>query len=107
MNAATDQKIATLTDGYVIDMNQTGTRLNVRAVPPGAAGSIAFKWDGQVVRTESYAPYTIGGDNGADFYDWTPPAGRHTLELVQYSGTGGSGDIVGVTTLRLTVIAAG
>ena len=105
INAATDQKIATLTDGYVIDMSRVGTRLNIRGQPLGAAGSLSFKWDGRVIRTESFAPYTIGGDSGGDYLAWTPPTGQHTLEVVQYSGAGATGTVVGTTTLRLTVIA--
>jgi hypothetical protein len=97
MNAATDQKIATLTNGYTIDLARTGTRLNVRAVPRGSAGSIVFKLDGRVIKVESYAPYTIGGDAGRDYYDWTPPVGRHTLQVVQYSRANGTGTVQGTT----------
>ncbi|MDB5295787.1 MAG: hypothetical protein JWO31_1770 [Phycisphaerales bacterium] len=106
VNAATDQKIATLTDGYVIDMGQTGTRLNIQVLPVGTAGSIAFRIDGADVKTETSAPYTIGGDAGVgQFNDWTPPVGTHTLQVVQYSGAGGTGTVQGTTTLTFTALA--
>ncbi|MDB5294532.1 MAG: polymorphic rane protein, partial [Phycisphaerales bacterium] len=107
MNAATEAKIATLTDGYVIDLGSVGTRLNIRALPVGTAGSIVFKIDGAVVKTETTAPYAIGGDNGpSDYLDWTPPVGQHVLQVVQYSAAGGAGTVQGTTTLALTVLAA-
>ncbi|MDB5294678.1 MAG: conserved repeat domain protein, partial [Phycisphaerales bacterium] len=109
MSAATDAKIATLTDGYVIDLNAVGTRLNIRGLPVGTAGSIEFRIDGTMIKTETYAPYTIGGDataaNGTvDYLDWTPPAGTHTLTVLQWTGAGGTGSIAGTTTLSFTTI---
>jgi hypothetical protein len=89
----------------VIDMGQTGTRLNLEGKPNGAAGSIQFRIDGQPVRTESAAPYTIGGDAGTDYLDWTPPLGTHTLDVVQYAGANGTGAVLGTTTLSFTAVA--
>ncbi|MDB5297528.1 MAG: C-terminal target protein, partial [Phycisphaerales bacterium] len=112
IDAAADVPIATLTDGYVIDLAAVGTRLNVRALPAGSAGSIQFLIDGAVAKTETTAPYAIGGDgtaaNGAvDYLDWTPPIGDHTLTVVQYAGAGATGAVQGTTALRLTVLPAG
>jgi hypothetical protein len=106
LNSATEAKIATLTDGYVIDMNDVGTRLTIRANPVGPAGSMVFKLDGAVYRTETYAPFSIGGDDGwDDFRDWTPTAGEHTLEILQYSQAGGGGSVVASTALAFSVVA--
>lgn len=104
MNSATDTKIATLTDGYVIDKNQVGARVTIRALPVGAAGSIVFKLDGQIVSTETYAPYSIGGDIGGDLQDWSAPAGQHALQVTQYSGPTGTGTVQGTTALSFTVV---
>ena len=108
MNSTTDTVIARMTDGYVIDMGQVGTKLNIRATPAGAAGSIVFKLDGASVRTETYAPYGIGGDAGGnDFLDWTPPTGTHTVQILQYSAAGGGGSVVASNTFSFTAVAPG
>jgi len=105
INAATDKPIGVMTDGMTIDMAVVGTRLNINAKPDGAAGSIRFLIDGQEIKTESYAPFTIGGDGGGDFHDWTPPVGTHTLEVQQYSGGSASGSLLGTTTIGMTVLS--
>ncbi|MDB5295492.1 MAG: hypothetical protein JWO31_1475 [Phycisphaerales bacterium] len=110
VNAATDARVGTLTDGYVVDMAALGTRLNIEGVPSGTAGSLDFRIDGTSIKTESFAAYTIGGDqvvNGkTDYLDWTPPVGAHTLQVVQFSGAGGTGSVQGSTTVGFTVLAA-
>ncbi|MDB5297606.1 MAG: conserved repeat domain protein [Phycisphaerales bacterium] len=108
-NSTTDKKIAALTSGYVIDMSKVGTKLNILGYPATgkAVGSIRFLIDGVQERVESTAPYTIGGDNGADVFDWTPPVGQHTLQLVQYSGANATGTIVAASVaMNLTVLSA-
>ena len=39
-----------------------GKKYTVRAIPgTGTIGSVVFKVDGKIVRTESFAPHSIGG----------------------------------------------
>jgi hypothetical protein len=97
--------IAPLTNGYTIDLGKTGTRLNVRATPVGTAGSVVFRLDGRVASSETYAPYSIGGDTGGQFNDWTPTVGDHTLVVTQYAGAGGTGAVQGTTTVSFKVVA--
>jgi hypothetical protein len=105
VNSASNTRIATLADGDTIDLDAVGPRINIRATPDGAAGSLVFKWNGRIVQRETYAPYSIGGDDGTGYNDWALPApGPHTLEVLQYSGAAGTGSVVGMTTLRLTVL---
>ncbi|MDB5296199.1 MAG: C-terminal target protein, partial [Phycisphaerales bacterium] len=108
LDSVDDSVIAPLVDGYVIDLAKTGTRLNVRATPAAgtAPGSLVFELDGAVVSTETYAPYSVAGDDANGFNDWTPPAGKHTLRVTQYAGAGGSGAAQGTTTVAFTVLPA-
>ncbi|QOV88004.1 PKD domain-containing protein [Humisphaera borealis] len=103
-NSATDKKLFRLTDGAKIDLNTLGSKLNIAATPVGTAGSIQFKLDGVVVKNETYAPYTIGGDAGTNFLDWTPPVGSHTLQVLQFSKADATGTLMGTTTLKLDVV---
>jgi PKD repeat protein len=104
IDANTDRVIATMTDGMTVDLGKTGSALNINALPAGPAGSVVFKLDGRPVITETYAPFAIGADTKGDFNAWTPPAGSHTLQVLQYSRAGGAGSIVASRTLKFTVV---
>ncbi|MDB5295493.1 MAG: domain containing protein, partial [Phycisphaerales bacterium] len=69
----------------------------------GKAGSVVFKMDGKTVITETFAPYAIGADTNGDFHSWTPAAGAHTLQVLQYSQASGKGTLSASRTLKFTV----
>ncbi|QOV91957.1 hypothetical protein IPV69_11625 [Humisphaera borealis] len=89
LNAATDQPIGNLVDGTVIDISGAKT-FNVTAEAPGY-GSVSFYLNGKLVRTESVAPFAVGGNDGSDFFAWNLPAGNYTLTSVPYVNKGGTG----------------
>ncbi len=87
INSQTDADIGPLEDGDVIDLNQVGTRLNVRANTEGTIKQIHFLLNGKKVRRESYAPYALAGDNtNGDYWNWTPPVGTHVIEATPHDG---------------------
>ena len=104
VNANTDRVIATMTDGMTVDLGKVGAALNINALPAGRAGSMVFKLDGRTVITETHAPFAIGADVRGNFKAWTPPTGRHTLQVLQYSRAGGTGSITASRTLRINVV---
>lgn len=93
-NANTDQPVGELTPGMVVDFAAIGTRnLNIVASVDDTTRSVRFAYDGNTnYRTESSAPLAIGGDEkGGDLRAWTPTLGKHTLWVIPYSGSSGTG----------------
>jgi gamma-glutamylcyclotransferase (GGCT)/AIG2-like uncharacterized protein YtfP len=98
INADTDQDIATLTEGYVIDYTAIGTKnISIRAnANPETTGSVVFYLNGNK-KTESVAPFAVAGDKTSsgksDYYAISPAlaAGNHSISATIYSATGGSG----------------
>ncbi len=105
VNADADQDIQTLNSGAMIDLNQVGLHLSVRANVSGSVASTVFKLDGATVRTENSTPYAIAGDDpSGDYNPWTPPVGSHTLTVTPYSSSGGSGTAGTAKTVNFTVV---
>lgn len=111
INADTDQPIA----GY--DPIATGATLNLATLPtqnlnirantsPATVGSIRFTYDAATnYRTESMAPYCIGGDQGNfDYLPWTPATGNHTLTGTPYTGGGATGTAGVAKTITFSVV---
>jgi len=73
VNAATAADIRVLADGGTINLATDGASLNVRAeTTPATVGSVRFGLDGNAnFRTESTAPYALGGDTSGDYNAWT------------------------------------
>ncbi len=94
-------------DGAQVDVSLTGTSLGLVAVPPVSVGSVRFIAPGGIDRTEGVAPYSILGDSGGanpTFTGWYPGLGATTVEVRYYSGSGGSGTLLGTEVLHLEFI---
>ncbi len=111
IDASTDQTIAPLVDGAVLDLRILGDQLNIEAKAPGV-GSVAFllKNDaGEVVQAlvENIAPYALFSDSPrGDFLPWTPEAGSYTLEITAYSERRANGQ-AGQTEVRTFSVVTG
>jgi hypothetical protein len=67
-------------------------RLNIRAnTLPTVVGSVVFRLNGVVFRTETTAPYALAGDNSGDYLAWTPRVGTYELSATPYTGPNGTG----------------
>ena len=68
-------------------------QLNVRAeASPFPVGSVRFALDGTSnYKTETNPPYALAGNDGDDYYPWTPSVGIHTLKATPYTGTSATG----------------
>jgi subtilisin family serine protease len=93
INADTDQPIAPLEEGDVLNLATLPTRnLNIQAVTnPTTVGSVRFWLNGNFLRTESGAPYAAFSDNQGDYFAWTPPVGSHELIAQPYTQSGARG----------------
>jgi hypothetical protein len=106
MNADTDQPIAPLVDGAVLDLSKLPTaNLNVVTHANGETRSVKLGYDGvSSYRVESMSPFALGGNDGFDFYAWTPELGEHTLKATPYDRTNARGDAGDAMTVRFTVV---
>jgi hypothetical protein len=108
INADTDQPVSgfdPISEGMVIQRSALPTaNLNMLArTSGGGIASVAFVLNGNTIRVENVAPYTIGGDSGGDFWPWTLPAGSQTLTVTPYSGTNATGTPGQALTVKFTV----
>lgn len=104
VNAQTNEDITDLEDGLNINLNETGSSLNVRAEVSGAVGSIQFRLDAVVnFRVENVAPYAMAGDTNGDYKSWTPTLGSHAITATAFAGTGATGEQLDELTVVFTV----
>ncbi|MBC7396485.1 MAG: hypothetical protein H7333_03495 [Bdellovibrionales bacterium] len=97
---------AILTDGSVIYLGSTGTKLNIRADIAGA-GSVRFGFDGQTnFHIENVSPYAFAGDSNGIYNAWTPVVGAHVMTVTAYSGADGSGTTSQTLTVHFSVSSA-
>ncbi len=72
----------------VLDLSALPANISVRAnTKPSRVGSVRFRLDGRLLRTENYPPYAVAGDaGGRRYYPWRlPGVGEHTLEVTPYT----------------------
>jgi len=103
VNAATDLDIATLTNGYIVDLG-TYPSISIRANPVGSVESVVFSLDGNPIQTENLLPYAIAGDNSGDYTAWSISNGTHTVLAVPYDQDGGSGTSGGSVSLSVNFV---
>lgn len=93
VNALANRDIRTLHNNDIINVQQTGNLLNIRAEVEQriAPYSVGFEINGTDFNTEKVAPYTLAGDDPetGDYYNWTPGAGSYTLVATAYNAAGG------------------
>ena len=114
-NADTDQRVRALTPTDVVDLGDLGTQnLSVVADVAGSVGSVRFSFSGPTAgrsnyRTESVAPYALGGDQNGDFAavpELSQP-GTYTITATPYTGANGGGTTGQPLTVRLSVTDGG
>ncbi|MGB5691862.1 MAG: T9SS type A sorting domain-containing protein, partial [Flavobacteriaceae bacterium] len=71
-------------------------------------GSVVFDYNGQEgFRTESVAPYALGGDSGGNFNSLLLSLGANTVTATPFTGGGGSGDAGIDLTIDFEVVDTG
>jgi hypothetical protein len=112
INADTDKPISAFTplaNGTTLNLATLPTRrLNMEARRANTAvRSVAFYLDGVRVRVQNATPFSLGGDNGTDFYPWTPSLGTHTVKAKPYSGANLTGTDGPTLSLTFNVTSSG
>ncbi|MCB0323945.1 MAG: choice-of-anchor D domain-containing protein, partial [Bdellovibrionales bacterium] len=109
VNAATEQDIGPLSNGAAFAASGLPlSQLNVRAETTGSVGSVVFAFNGNATfRTESAAPYTLGGDFNGDYFDLAINVGSHTVTATPYSGSSGSGTAGVPFTVTFSITSGG
>lgn len=105
IDANADTDIGSLTDGMTVNLLSLGN-LNVRAnfATYFIIGSVQFRYDGSVFRTENGVPYTLAGENHGNYKAWTPRVGNHTIVAIPFSGKNAAGTMGDFATVTFTVI---
>ncbi len=94
INADTDQEIGPLTNGSVIDINQT-PHVNVRAdTDPYPLGSVFLELSGSTnhQQTENHPLYALFGNQGNNYEAGTFNTGSHQLKATAYAGANRKGE---------------
>ncbi len=95
VNTLTGKDILPLTNGMTINTSVIGaTRLSIRAAVSTMVNtaSVVFKVNGVRTRVENSAPFSLNGDSGTVYYDWTYRLNTpYTVEAQPYSGLNGTG----------------
>lgn len=102
----TDKDVKRLLDGSTLGVIPSGNEApayNIRFEPSTSVGSVVFELNGDVVRTESDSPYSIGGDVEGDYAPWYPEVGTHSLTARAHALPGGQGAVVESLTITFHV----
>jgi uncharacterized repeat protein (TIGR02543 family) len=96
VNADSNTDIQVIAAGATLNLATLATRnLNIRATTnPATVGSVVFALRGTQTQnqTETAAPYSLFGDNGAGKYtSWTPAVGSYSLTATPYTAGSGNG----------------
>lgn len=102
-NTATDTAVTTIANGATINTSVIPTNYDIIAEPSESVGSVKFNYDSStLVRSETVAPYSLD-DTATAGMSFTLGVGSHTLVIEGYSGTAGTGTLLGSTTISFTV----
>jgi hypothetical protein len=109
VDATANTEIRNLTDNDLLDKALLPAELSIIYEPTQAIGSIVFNLTGPVnfEKKESMAPYALNGDSNGDYKPFDFPNGTYTLTGSLYSGSGGSGTLLGTETITFTVLENG
>lgn len=94
VDGVTDQDIATISDGDIIDLSLLpNKKINIRAnTSPASVGSVVFTF-GRRTSRDNRAPYSIAGDdNSGNYIGVKPPTTRVEIVAQPFSGANGAGE---------------
>jgi MYXO-CTERM domain-containing protein len=92
VDADTDKDIRPIEDGAVLDLSQLPPNLTLRAdTDPPMVGSVTFRIDAGMPRTENVAPYSLTGHVNGNLFPWTLAMGAHTVNATAFDAAMGGG----------------
>jgi hypothetical protein len=106
INADTNLPIGDLTSGMTLNLTTSLARnFNVQAITgAGIVGSVQFRLNGSVFRTENSAPYAFAGDTNGDYWVWQPPVGTLTISAAAFSGASATGTAGAARSVIINVV---
>ena len=91
VDAGTDEDVRRLIEGSSFRIPD-GVTINLRYNPLEPPGSVVFKLNDVIVRTETGAPYSLAGEIEGDYAPWEDAnPGIYKLTATPYSEAGGNG----------------
>lgn len=107
VNADTDEDIQPLNDGDVF-VKPAGTQINIRYDATSNPGSVVFKHQNKVVRTENAAPFALRGDYNGNYLPWAGAVpGDHRIDATPYSLDRGLGTAGTPLTVNFSIVEEG
>lgn len=104
VNADTDEDIQPLNDGDIF-VKPAGTNINIRYDAIGNPGSVIFKHQNKVVRTENAAPFSLRGDYNGNYLPWAGAVeGDHRIDATPYALDRGQGTAGTTLTVHFTIV---
>jgi len=79
-------------------------------IAPGVGpSSVVWTYDGVAQMAHNIFPYALGPDDNGDFQEPTPPLtpGEHLLTITAFDQADGMGNVLGRSSLVLTVVDGG
>lgn len=106
VDAAQKKTFLDLKDSTSLDMGKLPAGFTVEAIPAAKVGSIVFNLSGMqtLKQIQTRAPYTLFSETTTGIYNpWNPQVkpGLYTILATAYSGSGGSGDVLGKSTIKV------
>ena len=99
INTDTEQALVNLRNGMTLNLYDLPANLSVIAhTNSNNIGSVVMSLNDNS-RVEDTAPYSLLGNDGNDYINWSPEVGQHTLSAMPYAeangrGTQGNGSVI-------------
>jgi len=107
VDAKTDQDIRNLFNNDDIQYNPKSDKISIKVLPTAKVGSIEFVLNGTDRFVENAFPYAIRGDVDGHYHPWNPSFGSYSLTVNAYTGTFGTGTLIGTSTIHFNVVNDG
>ena len=110
VNASTNTDVGTIADGGTFTLSDPangsyGVRVKTAANAEFGSVKLALSGAKSVTQTESYAPWSLYGDDGTNVAGADLPVGSYTLTATAHAEAGGQGEELQTLTVSFTVAA--
>jgi len=105
IDAQSDEVVATMNDGDLLNIDEIPDQINIRAITdPNIVGSVRFSFNGNPnFRTENVFPYALAGDNNGNYHVLDIGPGNYTLTATPFPGVKASGAPGASRTITFTI----
>lgn len=105
VNTETGEDIRDLQDGDIIDLQEDGPSISIRAVVRGHARKVVFSLNSNPrYHTEHFRPYYIAGNQGSEVFPWEVQPGDYVLKATPYRSKHRHGRVGRSKTIEFKVV---